>query len=123
MEIIFAIALASVAVISLIVIFSFVFSSARTGKTTSKATSIAQRYLERMKADRRFFERVKTSPQFSEREIVWEGAATAPVEYTVRVSLNPTGTDQRYVDGLVTVSWTERSQPKHIALETFFPSW
>lgn len=122
-EIMFAIALSSIAVVTLVVLFSFIFSSARNGKSQAKATSIAQRYMERLKADQKFYDRVKASPGFIERELVWEGVQTAPVEYTVKIGLDPTGTAGHFVDGLVTVSWTERAVAKQVALETFFPSW
>jgi Tfp pilus assembly protein PilV len=129
-EIVLAIGIAAISVITVLVIFSYVFANARSGKLQAKAAAIGQGYVERVKADKDFFKAVQAAPGSNivrtETEPVYDGETSAPITFTSSVALTPRafGTSQRpYADVLVTVSWKERETLKSTTLETYFPAW
>jgi len=107
-EIVIAIGIAMVMVVSLLLFFSYVFASVRSGKNKAKAASIAQKYLERLKADQDYLQDVIKSPQnFAEKEVLYNPNQEAPTVFTVAISATPMPPDNELVDILIQVNWKE----------------
>lgn len=122
-EIIVALGVASIALLTLAVFVSTIHRAVHEGKSQAAASTVARKVLERLRSDRDFFYTVRTAPgEYTEDQLYWEADEIVPVRYHVEARLQDlAGAPAGYYDAWVTVSWLEEHRRREVVLETFLP--
>lgn len=126
-EVVFALGVATVVLLTLAMFISTVHRNAREGKSQAIASVLTTRTLERLHSDEDFFNRVYGS-QGSELVVTevqqfYKEGNLAPIEFRIRASLAPLPDgENRYYDALVVVEWTEGGRVRKLAAETYLPN-
>ena len=120
-EIIVALGIASLAILTLAVYVSTVHRAAAEGKSQAGASTLARRVMERLRSDRAWFLAVQAAPEgFDEDQMVWQPDEVVPVRYRVETRLQPLASaPQGYLDATVTVTWLENHRQRRVVLETY----
>lgn len=122
-EIVVAIGVASIAVMSLAVFVSTIYRAVHEGKSRAAAATVARRVIERLRSDREYFQSVRTAPgEYTEDQLFWEADDVLPVRYHVEARVvDLAGAPAGYFDASVTVWWDEERRRREVTLETYLP--
>jgi Tfp pilus assembly protein PilV len=118
-EVIVALGVASVALLTLAVFLSTMHRALHEGKSEASASTIAQRVLERMRSDPGYY-RAVTAQEQGFTQLFWTPGQEEAVRYTVLASATPLA-NARYADVTVTVRWVEERRERRVELETYLP--
>lgn len=120
-EIMISVGVASVALLTLIMFVSMIYRAAREGKSQAAASTLARKSLERLRTDTEFFEETTAEEGLTAIEEFTVDPGTGVVNFTVFTHCTPIyGTDERYYDAAVKVSW-EEGRDREVNLKTVIP--
>jgi prepilin-type N-terminal cleavage/methylation domain-containing protein len=124
-EILIALAVAAVALLTLVLFVGVIHRASREGKSQATASTIARTHLERMRSDPAFFKTVLLNTpwtdQVSEDLTPEERAQRAALNFQVSVSIDPLPSNDRYFEGKVQVTWAEEGRERRVRLESYLP--
>lgn len=122
-EIVVAIGVASIALLTLAVFVSTIHRAVREGKSQAAASIVARRVIERLRSDREYFHAVRTAPgEYTEDQLYWEADEIVPMRYHVECRVQDlAGAPAGYYDAWVTVWWLEEHRRRELVLETYLP--
>lgn len=120
LEIVLAMGFAGMVVISLFGFIGFVFAGIKHGKLTAQATTVASRYIEKIKGD------IDTARSLMEsgtpvtvEEVVIDPITNVPRQYTVTTQMAPVSTGSNLGDLVVRVEWKEKQKTNKVLMETY----
>lgn len=120
-EVVIAIGVASLAVLTLAVFVSTIYRATHEGKSQAAASTVARRAIERLRADREYFRAILSGTGASDEEqLYWQADQVVPMRYHVVTTLEAvSGAPAGYYDASVTVSWLEEHRRREVVLETY----
>lgn len=120
-EIMIALGVASIALLTLIMFVSMIYRAAREGKSQAAASSLARKSLERLRTDGEYFKEAASEEGLTAIEEFTVDPGTGAVNFTVVTHCTPIeDTDERYYDAAVNVSW-EEGRDREVHLQTVLP--
>ncbi|MBI3927779.1 MAG: hypothetical protein HY319_19720 [Armatimonadetes bacterium] len=125
-ELVLALGVAAVVLLTLAVFIGTVHRNSREGKSHSIGSTLAVRMLEKLHSDPDFFEQVLEAPgsrlELTERQQFLEEGELSATKFRSRVSLlSIPGSEDRYFDALVQVDWAESGRQRSLKVETYVP--
>ncbi|MCE1246734.1 MAG: hypothetical protein LWY06_08830 [Firmicutes bacterium] len=127
LEIMISFAIATVAILTILVFFAYALDNLRVGKSVAQATAIAQRHLEALRADTDKLENLAdgatgTSPE-AVAETLYDPGTNEPIQYTVTTTVGrlPSPQDE-LIDVVIKVDWKYKDRPKNVILENYINS-
>ncbi len=125
-EVIMAIALASIALLTLTLFTSVIHRINREGKQQALASTFARQGLERFRSDPDFQRQVVSNLPYTYTEQEQLPTAQAgnhtPTTFTVTIYASPlSGTQGRYYTTKVIVSWEDGKKKRQVQLDTYTP--
>ena len=121
-EVVIAIGVASLAVLTLAVFVSTIYRATHEGKSQAAASTVGRRAIERLRSDRAYFRTVRTATEgsFEEEQLYWQAGEVVPMRYHVTTRLEPVaGAPTGYYDASVMVWWIEEHRRREVVLETW----
>lgn len=128
LEVIISLAIALVAILTMLLFFAYSLDNIREGKTVAQATTVAQRYMEELRADVDTLQTKADSGETQEPEKVtetmYDPGTNNPIEYTVTVEVNRLPSpNEELIDIIVKVEWQYKSTKlRKIVLESYVKS-
>ncbi len=124
-EILIAVAVASVALLTMVLFTSVIHRAAREGKSQATASTLARTELERLRADPQYLRRVQDEAPFTvERTEVIDSSQRgrlAPTVFTVEITLTPLSSNDHFLESTVLVHWNESHRQRQVSLHSYLP--
>jgi Tfp pilus assembly protein PilV len=125
-EILIALAVAAVALLTLVLFIGVIHRASREGKSQATASTIARSHLERLRADTEFFNEVKANnPWEADKTEVLsanQSSRMSATSFHIRVGLTPMASNDRYQEAEVLVTWTEQGRERKVRLVSYLPT-
>lgn len=122
-EILIAVAVASVTLLTLVLFTSVIHRAAREGKSQAAASTMARTELERLRMDADFLTQVRDSGGLSlERTELLDASQegrVSPTVFTINIDLTPLSGSDRFLEAGVRVTWTEHYRQREVQLHSY----
>jgi len=120
-EVMIALGVASIALLTLIMFVSMIYRAARDGKSQAAASTLARKSLERLRTDDEYFREAASEDGITAVEEFSVDPGTGVVNFTVVTRCTAIQhTEERYYDAAVNVSWKE-DRDREVRLNTVLP--
>ncbi|MBI3925758.1 MAG: prepilin-type N-terminal cleavage/methylation domain-containing protein [Armatimonadetes bacterium] len=125
-EVVIAVAVAAVALLTLVLFTSMIHRVAREGKSQAAASTLAREAVERLRTDSEYFDQAlaENPLEFEREQLIGQSqqGKIAPTRFQVSVELEPMeGSGNRFFKTSVRVEWTEEHRDREVLLETYLP--
>jgi Tfp pilus assembly protein PilV len=125
-EILIALAVAAVALLTLVLFVGVIHRASREGKSQAAASTLARSHLEKLRANTEFFEEVKANNpwEIDTTEVLSQDQSTrmAATSFHLRIQLTPMASNDRYEEAEVLVTWQEQGRERRVELTSYLPT-